>query len=725
MINMTGWRLEHTYTDLPHMFYADTVPTAVRAPRLVLFNRAVAATLGLDADALDTPDGAAIFAGNVLPPGSRPIAQAYAGHQYGHFTALGDGRAILLGEQITPAGNRVDIQLKGPGQTRFSRRGDGRAALGPMLREYIISEAMAALDIPTTRSLAVAATGEPVYRETVLEGAVLTRVAASHIRVGTMQWAAAHDDRNALQALAGYTKARHYAGIGDSSESSRTLFEAILERQASLIARWQLVGFIHGVMNTDNMALSGETIDYGPCAFMDAYDPATVFSSIDQGGRYAYGNQPSIAMWNLARLAEAMLPLFDVDAERAADLATASLERFPALFEQQWLEGMRAKLGLFTQEAEDKGLADDLLAWMHRRSADFTNTFRSLTAGARAGTLAAADPELEAWQQRLGARRERQPQTPADVVALMQRHNPAVIPRNHLVEAALSAATEGNDLSVLKRLLDVLSQPYRVRTRPAGVQRAGAGHDGLSNLLRHVAAPALPVPQRHRRIDPGRPPGRTRDRDGRCQRDQHGHDNERDEVERLDPEQHRADQPAAERRQYQADDRARRHDTDRARHDEAKDVARCRAKRAAHAEIAHPLLNRVREDAEHTDHRQRHGERRERRDHHRPEAMPPGGRPRDVLERDDVADADELLLVDARDRGPHGRHQGGGASRFRPNHEDRVVDKVVGHRHVDLDEVPALVRPALDLLRDSHNLAGVRRGAWRVGEREGHPHADR
>ena len=267
--------------------------------------------LGLEPETLEGPEGAAIFAGNALPEGGRPIAQAYAGHQFGHFTALGDGRAILLGEQITPCGDRMDIQLKGAGQTRFSRRGDGRAALGPMLREYIISEAMHALGIPTTRSLAVVTTGEPVYRETVLQGAVLTRVAASHIRVGTMQWAAAHEDEEATRALADYTRARHYPELADSPEPYIALFDAILARQASLIARWQLVGFIHGVMNTDNMALSGETIDYGPCAFMDAYDPATVFSSIDHGGRYAYGNQPPIAQWNLARLAEAMLPLFD------------------------------------------------------------------------------------------------------------------------------------------------------------------------------------------------------------------------------------------------------------------------------------------------------------------------------------------------------------------------------------------------------------------------------
>jgi uncharacterized protein YdiU (UPF0061 family) len=458
---MTGWRFEHTYSELPQLFHAPAAPTAVREPRLVVLNRPLAAQLGLDAGELDSPEGAAIFAGNALPDGARPLAQAYAGHQYGHFTTLGDGRAILLGEQITPTGARMDVQLKGAGPTRFSRRGDGRAALGPMLREYIISEAMHALGIPTSRSLAVATTGEAVYRETVLQGAVLTRIAASHIRVGTMQWAAAHNDPEALRALADYTRARHYPELDASPEPGAylALFEAILARQASLIARWQLAGFIHGVMNTDNMALSGETIDYGPCAFMDAYDPETVFSSIDHGGRYAYGNQPAIAHWNLARLAEAMLRLFDPATERAVERATAVLDRFAPMFEELWLDGMRSKLGLFTREPDDKALVDDLLAWMHRASADFTNTFRSLTSG-RLLELADAGPEFAAWRWRLDARRGRQPQPPAEVEALMRRSNPAFIPRNHNVEAALLAATSANDLSVMERLLDVLTSPY-------------------------------------------------------------------------------------------------------------------------------------------------------------------------------------------------------------------------------------------------------------------------
>ena len=462
MAGMSGWHLEHTYAGLPELFYSAATPATVREPRLVVFNRPLATALGLEPERL-AQEGAAIFGGNALPEGSRPIAQAYAGHQFGHFTALGDGRAILLGEQVTPAGDRLDIQLKGSGRTRFSRRGDGRAALGPMLREYIISEAMHALGIPTTRSLAVVATGEPVQRETMLPGAVLTRVAASHIRVGTMEWAAAHGGESATRALADYTLQRHYPELAGSPEPYIDLFNAILDRQASLIARWQLVGFIHGVMNTDNMALSGETIDYGPCAFMDAYDPATVFSSIDAGGRYAYGNQPPIAHWNLTRLAEAMLPLFDLDVDRATARATAALERFPDMFEGYWLNGMRAKLGLMTVEPDDMALANDLFAWMHHRSADFTNTFCELTAGRVPSDVddgVEGGAGVQVWYDRWVARRGRQPQALAETSAVMRQHNPRFIPRNHHVEAALLAATSLGDLSVMEQLLDVLAKPY-------------------------------------------------------------------------------------------------------------------------------------------------------------------------------------------------------------------------------------------------------------------------
>jgi uncharacterized protein YdiU (UPF0061 family) len=472
---MAGWRLEHTYTQLPEFFYSEAAPVRVAAPRLVAFNGALAGSLGLDAEALGGPDGAALFAGNALPEAARPIAQAYAGHQYGHFTMLGDGRAILLGEQITPDGERFDIQFKGAGRTRYSRNGDGRAALGPMLREYIISEAMHALAIPTTRSLAVAMTGEPVHREELRAGAVLTRVAASHIRVGTMEWAAAVQEPHARRALADYTRTRHYPELADAREPHVALFEAIVERQARLIARWQLVGFIHGVMNTDNMALSGETIDYGPCAFMDAYDPETVFSSIDHGGRYAYGNQPPIAQWNLARLAEAMLPLFGEDPERAVERATEALDRFVEIFERHWLDGMRAKLGLFTPEPDDTALVADLLDWMQRGKADFTNTFRALSDATAAPDAATSDPAFEAWQGRWQSRRARQPQSDTEAAALMRRHNPAFIPRNHKVEEALEAAAAGHDFAVMEDLLDVLRRPYDYAADRPDFRRPGAG----------------------------------------------------------------------------------------------------------------------------------------------------------------------------------------------------------------------------------------------------------
>jgi uncharacterized protein YdiU (UPF0061 family) len=442
------------------MFYSRVSPTPVRAPRMVVLNAPLSENLGLDPEALETDEGAFILAGNVLPTGALPLAQAYAGHQFGMFTTLGDGRAILLGEQITPDGRRVDIQLKGSGQTPYSRRGDGRAALGPMLRELIISEAMHGLGIPTSRSLAVVATGEPVVRERLLAGAVLTRVAASHIRAGTFEWAAACHDVTALEALADYTCRRHYPGLAESGRLPLALFEAIVATQAALVARWQLVGFIHGVMNTDNMALSGETLDYGPCAFMDAHDTATVFSSIDHQGRYAYGNQPAIAQWNLARLAEAMLPLLDADRQTAIELATGALDSFATLFERHWLDGMRGKLGLYTEEDGDRTLVNGLLQWMQRAGADFTNTFRDLSTPGLVDGRAHLDEAFASWRDRWRARLERQPQSPDEATARMRAHNPAFIPRNHAVEDALTAATEHGDLSPTERLLDVLATPY-------------------------------------------------------------------------------------------------------------------------------------------------------------------------------------------------------------------------------------------------------------------------
>ena len=417
---------------------------------MVIFNDALARQLGLDPSLAEHAD---VFAGNALPEGAMPIAQAYAGHQYANFTMLGDGRAILLGEQLTPKGERFDVQPKGPGPTPFSRRGDGRAALGPMLREYIISEAMHALGIPTTRSLAVVTTGEPVYRPEPLPGAVLTRIAASHIRVGTFEWAAARGEKAVLQALADHTLHRHYGELAQAEHPYRALLSAIVERQAALIAQWMHVGFIHGVMNTDNMALSGETIDYGPCAFMDRFDPDTVFSSIDHHGRYAYGNQPPIAQWNLARLAEALLPLLHDDEQAAIDIANEAINAFKPSFQQHWLAGMRAKLGLFNEEAEDLELIQSLLEWMRSTEADFTNSFRALSSDA-ATTI--ATPE---WHSQWNARRSRQPQSLAESAELMRKTNPAVIPRNHQVEAALAAAQRG-DLAVMHRLLEVLARPF-------------------------------------------------------------------------------------------------------------------------------------------------------------------------------------------------------------------------------------------------------------------------
>jgi uncharacterized protein YdiU (UPF0061 family) len=463
--NAAGWRLEHTYAGLPSTLHSPAAPTTVLAPRLLAFNRGLAESLGLSPDALAGEEGAAIFAGNRLPPGATPIAQAYAGHQFGHFTALGDGRAVLLGEQVTPRGERFDVQLKGSGPTPYSRRGDGRAAVGPMLREYLISEAMHALGIPTTRSLAVAATGEIVRRQRPLAGAVLTRVAASHIRVGTFEWAAARRDDAGLRALVDYTLRRHYPHLAGSAEPARELLAAVIGRQAALLAQWQLVGFVHGVMNTDNMALSGETIDYGPCAFMDAYDPATVFSSIDESGRYAYANQPRIAQWNLARLAEALLPALHADAESAVAIATPIIEDFAPQFQRHWLAGMRRKLGLLTEEPDDSALVEDLLGWMQRTKADFTNTFAELTQPTPAGAAPHADAAFSAWHDRWHARLGRQPHPPAESARLRMASNPAVIPRNHLVEAALAAAEE-DDLGPFERLLTVLAKPFDYAAPP-------------------------------------------------------------------------------------------------------------------------------------------------------------------------------------------------------------------------------------------------------------------
>ena len=456
-----GWNLQHTYSELPALFHEPWKLSPVVAPSLLLLNRPLAAHLGLDPDALDCPDSADLFAGNTLPPGARPLAQAYAGHQFGSFTGLGDGRALLLGEQITPDGRRFDVQLKGSGPTPFSRGGDGRAALGPMLREFLISEAMHALSIPTTRSLAVATTGETVWRrEGRLPGAVLTRVAASHIRVGTFEWAAAHQDHDALQTLARYTLRRHYPTQESPDNAGLTLLRNVIARQATLVAQWLQVGFIHGVLNTDNVALSGETIDYGPCAFMDDYHADTTFSSIDRFQRYAYGKQASITHWNLARLAEALLPILDSDETAALDLANEAVGAYPSLFESEWLRRMGGKLGLVGPTGEDKSLIDSLLAWMEQKRADFTNTFLQLTTETALANPPFDDADFASWHQSWVARRQRQPCTTSQTLELMRAHNPIVIPRNHQVEEALTAAVSGQDLNPLRRLLTVLATPY-------------------------------------------------------------------------------------------------------------------------------------------------------------------------------------------------------------------------------------------------------------------------
>ncbi|TCP58102.1 uncharacterized protein YdiU (UPF0061 family) [Tumebacillus sp. BK434] len=455
----TGWNLENSYTQLPEVFYSRQNPNPVPAPKLVLFNNALAASLGLHAEELQSEEGVQVLAGNLVPDGAAPLAQAYAGHQFGHFTRLGDGRAVLIGEQITPTGERFDIQLKGPGRTPYSRGGDGRAALGPMLREYIISEAMHGLGIPTTRSLAVAATGETVYRENPLPGAILTRVASSHLRVGTFQYAAQWGSADDLRALADYAIQRHYPEAADAENRYLALLQAVIDRQAALIAKWMLVGFIHGVMNTDNMTISGETIDYGPCAFMDTYKLATVFSSIDVQGRYAYGNQPYIGGWNLARFAETLIPLLHENEEQALQMAQDAIAQYTDIYRTHWLAGMRAKLGLFNAEAEDKDLIDILLGLMEQHQADYTNTFRALTFDKLEATELFGIAEFAEWLKLWNGRQDRQPESREASQQLMRDSNPAVIPRNHRVEAALEYAGQG-DFSVLERLLSVLATPY-------------------------------------------------------------------------------------------------------------------------------------------------------------------------------------------------------------------------------------------------------------------------
>ncbi|MEM7508363.1 MAG: YdiU family protein [Pseudomonadota bacterium] len=452
-------------------FYVPWKGDDVRAPELLFLNEALALNLGLDPAVLGGAAGAAIFAGKTPPEGADPLAQAYAGHQFGGFSPqLGDGRALLLGEVLDLSGKRWDIQLKGSGRTPFSRGGDGKAALGPVLREYLMAEAMQALGVPTTRALAAVTTGEQVYRETALPGAVLTRVASSHIRVGTFQFFAARGDTEKLRKLADYAITRHDPDLAEAEEPYLAFLCAVRDRQAALIAKWMQIGFIHGVMNTDNMSIAGETIDYGPCAFMDAYDPQTVFSSIDTGGRYAYGNQPLIAQWNLARLAEALLPLIDSDTDTAIARCTAEIEAFTTIYDQAWRTSMGAKLGLAEGDAQegDRDLVQGFLDMLHQHKIDFTNGFRSLLTvveepDAVPQPLSQID-DFAAWREGWSARLERT--SPQDAVARMTRANPLYIPRNHRVEQALEAANAG-DFSPFTRLMDVLSDPF---TRREGLE---------------------------------------------------------------------------------------------------------------------------------------------------------------------------------------------------------------------------------------------------------------
>ena len=453
-------KLENTYCELPNIFYSKEIPEKILNPKLVEFNKELAEDLGLDLKFLNSDEGIQYLVGNKLLEGSTPIAQAYAGHQFGHFTMLGDGRAILLGEFISRNGQRFDIQLKGAGKTKYSRGGDGKAALGPMLREYIISEGMYGLKIPTTRSLAVISTGENVIREEILEGALLVRIAKSHIRVGTFQFARNFGDVEDLKKLADYTLNRHFKKDTYEGNSYLYLLKEVINNQAKLISKWQLVGFIHGVMNTDNMTISGETIDYGPCAFMDSYDINTVFSSIDINGRYAYGNQPKIGVWNLTRFAESLLPLLDDDIDNAIKIAEEALSNYGKLYNEYYFNGMRAKLGLFNKEEEDENLILSLLTIMNKFKADYTSTFLNLTLGNLEEMSIFKSDDFKKWYESWQARLAKQNKSRDEIKKLMQSNNSTVIPRNYIVENAIKAAVNNNDYSVINKFLEALKNPY-------------------------------------------------------------------------------------------------------------------------------------------------------------------------------------------------------------------------------------------------------------------------
>jgi uncharacterized protein YdiU (UPF0061 family) len=455
-----GWHFDNTYSKLPKSFLENIKPVPVKDPKLIILNKNLAEQLDLDFSKFSETDLAKMFSGNSLPEGSETIAQAYAGHQFGHFTMLGDGRAVMLGEHLDKDNNRFDIQFKGSGRTSFSRSGDGRAVLGPMLREYIISEAMHALNIPTTRSLAVVSTGEEVIREQMLPGAILTRVASSHIRVGTFQYIAATQNADDLKTLFNYTIDRHYPEIKDSKTKALDLLNLLMKKQCELVINWMRVGFIHGVMNTDNMTVSGETIDYGPCAFMDQYHPQTVFSSIDQNGRYSYNNQPRITKWNLARFAECIIPLIDQDEQKAVSIATETINNFEKLYEEKWLNMMRDKLGLFGEDGDDKHLIFELLTWMENNKADFTNTFCNLMDIQSIKDPIYQNQEYSNWTAKWKKRLEKNNTGKEKYLELMRSVNPIFIPRNHKVEEALKDASE-NKLETLNQLLEVIKSPYK------------------------------------------------------------------------------------------------------------------------------------------------------------------------------------------------------------------------------------------------------------------------
>ena len=457
-----NWNFDNSYSRLPNAFKENIKPVSVKNPELLLLNEKLASDLNLNFENITKDELSEIFAGNVLPKGSNSIAQAYAGHQFGHFTMLGDGRATLLGEHLTNKKQRYDIQFKGSGKTSFSRNGDGRAALGPMLREYIISEAINYLNIPTTRGLAVVKTGEQVFREIPLPGAILTRVASSHIRVGTFQYIAAREHESELKIFFDYVINRHYPHLKDFENIALEFLKAVLDKQIDLVVNWMRVSFVHGVMNTDNMSISGETIDYGPCAFMDTYDPQTVFSSIDKMGRYAYCNQPIITKWNLARLAECLIPLIDTNQNKSIELATDIINSFEKKYEEKWMEMMRHKLGLSILDEKDKFLILDLLTWMHQHKADYTNTFCYLMNEKIQNDKIYTNYHFKIWKKRWQERLKKEKNIQDKSIELMKKNNPIVIPRNHKIEEVLNAAQEDN-LKPYLRLLEILKKPYSSR----------------------------------------------------------------------------------------------------------------------------------------------------------------------------------------------------------------------------------------------------------------------